>query len=287
LITVRAAPEPPVKPSFDYDEEIVVAVVYRGILGWLVTPMGHWFLDHRRLRQSPTHAQSLAAADDAPPRFGIEVLDETTVDAYLRQDAGYLSCRDDLSEWLRRHIADGHQLNWEDTLPVLLVDFDARRLVSRHPDPSVRFEDFVPAGWTGEHRSFLDELPAEQRYWIVDGRDYSPVARPNTPLGRRLSRLLAAELAALLFCLAAAFLLHRQGRKLPANRFGGGVLAMFGALVAGAVTYSFERYGVMGSGSRRLITRRSHPTRYRIYTGAAIAIGLAIFLTGLFVALGQ
>jgi hypothetical protein len=181
------------------------------------------------------------------------------------------------------------QLDWEKTLPVLLVDFDARRLVSRFPNPNVRFEDFVPPGWTGEQASFLEAVPAELRYWIVEGRDYSPVARPNTPAGRRLGALLIAEAVVLVVCVAGAFLLHHQGKPVAGNRLGVTAFSMFGAIFATGIAFSMVRYGIMGEvrtgirRSARMITRLSHPYRYRIYCGVGIAIGFGIFLCGLYV----
>src|SRR5205807_1298043 len=63
--------------------------------------------------------------------------------------------------------------SWDDVAelcPSLLIDFDRKRLMSLFPEPA-SFEDYVPEGWSGEYGNFLDQVPEEQRYWTINGKD--------------------------------------------------------------------------------------------------------------------
>ncbi len=64
--------------------------------------------------------------------------------------------------------------SWEDVVdlcPVLMVNFDQRKLQSLFPE-MIKFEDYLPDGWNGQYYDFYPEIPQEQRYWIIDGIDY-------------------------------------------------------------------------------------------------------------------
>jgi len=45
-----------------------------------------------------------------------------------------------------------------------------KEFASFYPE-MIRFELYIPDGWTGAYKNFLAEVPQEERYWMVDGRD--------------------------------------------------------------------------------------------------------------------
>src|SRR5258708_23868584 len=57
-----------------------------------------------------------------------------------------------------------------DFSPCFLVNFDHKEFASFYPE-MIRFELYIPDGWTGAYRNFLAEVPQEERYWMVDGRN--------------------------------------------------------------------------------------------------------------------
>jgi hypothetical protein len=43
--------------------------------------------------------------------------------------------------------------------------------MSYFPEPA-SFENFIPDGWKGFYENFLDKVPMQERYWVIDGIDY-------------------------------------------------------------------------------------------------------------------
>ena len=54
-------------------------------------------------------------------------------------------------------------------LPSVYIDFDKRLFINHFYDQVL--EKRVIEGWTGRYENFLDNIPLEFRYWIVDGED--------------------------------------------------------------------------------------------------------------------
>ena len=150
----------------EYAQNIVVAVVHQGRWRWLVTEKEDWFLDRPKWARAFADA-GLAADGDDDERCGISVLDETTITEYLEAMREHVASIQDLSALvnLSQPLEDLDAIL--EVMPALLVDFDRKRLINSFPEPSGRFEEFVPAGWIGEYGSFLDQVPDEQTYWKV------------------------------------------------------------------------------------------------------------------------
>lgn len=144
-----------------YAENIVVCVKYKGNWEWYVTKKDFWFLDLIKDGNDIMRYKY---------RFGIPIVNEYTVDKFL----GYLSdFKVDCIELKMGLLEQIKSCNNDllDYLPSLLVDFDAKCLYSLYPEP-VPFERYVPEGWTGEYRDFLNQIPNEKVYWIIDDVDY-------------------------------------------------------------------------------------------------------------------
>lgn len=122
----------------------------------------------------------------------LPIVDHTTRDAFLSAMTPFRLGPEDLARLVQEVVAPSAA--WEDAsyaFPALLVDFDARRVVSRYTEPT-RFEAYAPEGWCGEWRDFLQEVPAELRYWVVDGVD-SPGPADRRRVGMSRVRCAAAS----------------------------------------------------------------------------------------------
>ena len=155
--------------DIDYPLEIIVGVVFRSRWGWYVSEKEDWFLDLRKF------ARAFGEDGDDPEvgaeRFGIAVLDGESAARFLPFIEDRRGEKAELSDALLGRMPAA---SWDDVIevsPSLLVDFDRRTLKSMFGEPA-SFEDFVPDGWAGERAPFLEEVPEEQRYWVIDGRDY-------------------------------------------------------------------------------------------------------------------
>jgi hypothetical protein len=104
-------------------------------------------------------------------RFNIPVLNEHTVDRFLAEMGEYEVERGILSQFVleRQPNSDWYEIN--DLCPALLIDFDQKKLSSLFPEPA-SFEEYVPDGWIGEWKNFLDAVPVDSRYWVINGVDY-------------------------------------------------------------------------------------------------------------------
>ncbi len=105
-------------------------------------------------------------------RFDIAVVTEAHEERFLQKMEPFEKTEEELRRLLLCNCDPGS--TWSDIisfLPALFIDFQVKRLVSCWPD-SPEFENYVPAGWTGEAKEFLDDIPLAHRYWVVDGRDY-------------------------------------------------------------------------------------------------------------------
>jgi len=159
--------------------DFVVAVVFQGEWRWYRTIPEYWFLDLPKWMADFGDAQ---ASDIADFRFGVRILDESTAGQFLsaieHRRQTLESLRLMLKEYLPFLINDeedeGGRLMIRETYPQFLVDFDRREFTSHFtPDNQVdvMFENYVPEGWKGQFAAFIEKVPEEQRYWVIDGED--------------------------------------------------------------------------------------------------------------------
>jgi len=160
--------------SIKYGENIIVAVRLEGSWRWYVTEKEYWFMDLPRFSQAfANKGYDMSSDADYRYRFHIPVLNEETVHSFLQ----YIEEEQISVEELRRGLAiqanahDGDLEMLAGWVPALLVDFDNRQLSSYFPEPA-SFEQYVPEGWTGHYENFMEQLPAEQKYWLTDTSNY-------------------------------------------------------------------------------------------------------------------
>ncbi|MBV9849435.1 MAG: hypothetical protein JO250_07090 [Armatimonadetes bacterium] len=167
----------------EYAENIIVATIYQGAWAWYVTYRDDWFLDRVKWGQAFGHdAEELLRPEAHKERYWIPIVNEHTAGAFLKALEVYRVGCEELAQMVREEFLTAP--DWDDAvydlLPSVLVNFDERWLKSIFPEPSGTFEMFVPDRWRGEYVSFLGNVPPEQRYWVIDGRDYfagSPALR--------------------------------------------------------------------------------------------------------------
>lgn len=156
--------------KIEYGEDIIVGVSFRGEWGWYVSEKDFWLMDQVGYGEAFTdagHVLPPAGVD----RFDIPILNEETAGRFLELMESTRVDKAALSEEILSRLPAS---SWDELIelcPSLLIDFERKVLKSLYPEP-MPFEEYVPAGWTGEYENFLDEIPEEHRYWVIDGRDY-------------------------------------------------------------------------------------------------------------------
>ncbi|MGN7356210.1 hypothetical protein ACTHPF_02515 [Paenibacillus sp. SAF-054] len=139
----------------EYAQNIIVCVVFQNTWKWYITEREYWFLNV-----------------EMEDRFGIEVLDESTAARFLHQIQDLEVPVSELANMLTE--LEAVFQSYDDVLefiPAMYVNFDDKVLYSLFPEP-MSFEHYVPAGWTGEYLDFLNILPADQQYWMIQGTNF-------------------------------------------------------------------------------------------------------------------
>lgn len=162
------------KIQIEYGENIIVAVVFRNKWSWYVTEKDYWFLDLTKLEKAfLIKGYQLPNLGDYSDRFDIGVLDENSADKFLNEISESKVSLVELRELvLKLACGSKESENFPTELtPSLLVDFDNKLLMSYFPEPA-SFENYIPDGWDGVYENFLNKVPMQERYWIIDGKDY-------------------------------------------------------------------------------------------------------------------
>lgn len=162
------------KIQVEYGENIIVAVVFRNKWSWYVTEKDYWFLDLIKLEKAfLIKGYQLPNLGDYSDRFDIGVLDENSADKFLNEISELKVSLVELRELvLKLACSSKESENFPTELtPSLLVDFDNKLVMSYFPEPA-SFENFIPDDWKGLYENFLDKVPMQERYWVIDGKDY-------------------------------------------------------------------------------------------------------------------
>ena len=157
-------------------ENIVVGLKWKGCLGWFVSNKEMWFLDETILikaylewaRDKGLSNESTISEEDE--RYDIPILSEDNIDIFLERIAKYHVTVDELRECLKHDIKNSSLEDvFYDWLPALYIDFDEKVLYSLYTEPA-SFEDYVPQGWRGHHRDFLEMIEPFNRFWCEGGQ---------------------------------------------------------------------------------------------------------------------
>lgn len=156
----------------NWNDDIIVGVIYQKKFDWYITYKGFWFLDYQK-RMGMAKAAGYEVNEDYidEERKGILILDSDNVELFLDR----IKNRKVDAEWLRTYLIqsrDPEDDSWiYDFRPSLYVNFDTHELFSLYPE-MVAYENYVPSNWVGKFDDFFDRVPPEQRYWISDTGKY-------------------------------------------------------------------------------------------------------------------
>lgn len=140
------------------DDQIIVLVTHRGAQQWYVSERDPWVLDHDAWARAFEEAGYATDYPEHETRFGIAVVSEANAAEFLELMQQYAV---DVAEL--EGVATG---DYEPAMPALWVDFDARRVtIDLDWVESPAFDEYLPPGWTAEHRSFVAEVAEPLRFW--------------------------------------------------------------------------------------------------------------------------
>ena len=158
-------------PEPEYAQNIIVGVTFRNAFAWYVTEREYWYLDYTKYNHALLAAgYDRFVSEDYSFRFHIPILDEHTAERFLSSIADKHVPASALSQMMAERRARDEQDDLLDFAPCLLANFDQRQFSSLYPE-MIRFEQYVPDGWSGSYQDFLSEIPEEEKYWIVDGKN--------------------------------------------------------------------------------------------------------------------
>jgi hypothetical protein len=158
-------------PEPEYAQNIVVGVIFHNTFAWYVTDRGDWYLDYTKWdRALLASGYKNSPLGDHSSRFDIAILNEETAEDFLTHRADKQVPASALSQMMVARSEADQEDELLDFAPCLLVNFDQRQLFSQYPE-MIRFEAWVPDGWTGAYRDFLPEVPENAKYWIVNGQN--------------------------------------------------------------------------------------------------------------------
>lgn len=156
------------KREIEYGRDVIVAATFRGKLTWFVSEKEFWILDQQEWADAYKSIVDFST-DDHSDRFGIPVADEHTAADFLKAISSDAVTGDELQQLLRaQHLAAPDDIGH--LLPSLWVDFDRCALRSNFPEP-FGFENYAPEGWYADYGPILHLVPAQHRYWVIDGVD--------------------------------------------------------------------------------------------------------------------
>lgn len=150
----------------EYDENIIVGVLYDGIFSWDVTDKEIWFLEYgKRINTFKEKGFDVKEEYIDETRREILILNSSNVKIFLKK----IESLKIESEKLRKLLQKARKFNdgsWiYDFRPSLLVDFDSCKLFSLYAEPA-SYEEYVPINWQGCYYDFMELIPNDEKYWL-------------------------------------------------------------------------------------------------------------------------
>ncbi|KKI89761.1 hypothetical protein WQ54_24780 [Bacillus sp. SA1-12] len=155
--------------DIEYAETIIVGVLYREKWNWYVTDKEMWFLDLIKFEKAFIDAgYELYNPGDYSDRFDIPIINRHTVANFIEYIEEYKVTTTQLAKML---LEESDKDEIDKYKPSLFVNFDTETLISNFPEPA-SFENYIPDHWKGLYKDFLEDIPVDERYWIVDEQSY-------------------------------------------------------------------------------------------------------------------
>lgn len=154
----------------EYAENIIVGIIYKNQFSWYITEKSFWVLDYEKNMNEyiENGYGNLIFEGFLNSRLNIPIVNSKTVDNFLEKIAEYKTETQELKDFVFNKIIEDTIL---ELAPSLFVDFDNKILYSNYPE-MLPFERYVPEGWIGEFKDFVDYLPKDEIYWIFDNVNY-------------------------------------------------------------------------------------------------------------------
>ncbi len=157
------------------DDLVVVLIKHRDRFRWYRGSRDLWVLDYRKWAQEFLNAGH-SVEIGANGRFGIELVDEETMDLFLSKVSHLELEKGKLAKALERRFKDAR--SWWDVgalFPIMFIDTDRKHVSAFYPS-GIRMERYVPDGWSSDFKDFATEypedlFPREEKFWVQDGVD--------------------------------------------------------------------------------------------------------------------
>ncbi len=152
----------------EYGEEIIVLVKFNDVYSYYLSNKEYWILDNDKWGEGFETDSGIF-----PGRRGFEVLDSNNWPEFKKTLEKWEVSTSDLSQMILDKLPLVSWTESSELFPVLLIDFDSKKLFSLFPEP-LSFEAYVPDKWVGVYDDFYDLVPEVEKYWIIGGVNYFP-----------------------------------------------------------------------------------------------------------------
>lgn len=143
-----------------YTESLVVGIKMNKVFQWCIFDTEWCYLDTVKQRQKFLEC-GYDVTIDTNFRFGIDILNEDSIQAFLEKASEYVIT----TQELKRQYFESQDI--DSYAPAVFMDFDSKILRNFYIECQP-FEFYVPDNWTGIYENFLDYIPASERFWVDD-----------------------------------------------------------------------------------------------------------------------
>jgi hypothetical protein len=157
-------------------EEVVVVVKYEQKFRWFRSDRELWVLDLHKWQKEYVDAGYDLPDDDTSDRFGISIVNETTMQHFLTEMGKFEIDKARLGKALANRFPEAQ--SWWDVgklFPIMFIDADRHHVTTFYLD-GIPMERYVPDGWTSEFEDFASkfseqDFPESEKFWVQDGVD--------------------------------------------------------------------------------------------------------------------
>ena len=149
--------------KIEYNRNIVVAVIHKGIFRWFISSREMWVLDYGKWAACYPD-NDIDVSEVSEDRNGIEVLDFDSMDFFVENNRSSIHSKEKVEVMFSEALRTDYVEDVIEFLPSVYVNFDSLTLISNHYEP-FSFELYVPDGWTSSYGKFFDKIPSDKIYW--------------------------------------------------------------------------------------------------------------------------
>lgn len=158
----------------EYSVDIIVLIRHESKFSWYLCEKEYWIMDYENWEYKFSSKFKFKKVETRDPiRAGIEILNTQNWPAFKERITHWEVSNHELSELINEKLPINSWDEKGELFPSLFIDFDNKTLFSVFPEPT-RFERYVPVNWIGKFEDFYLLIPAEEKYWVINGVDYFP-----------------------------------------------------------------------------------------------------------------